>query len=282
MKIFLTGGTGFIGSQFIRQALALGHEVVAQRRPGSQPRITLPLEPQWVDRPLDGDFSRELKGSDVVVHLAAHTPNPPYASLSDCLYWNAVASVKLIEQAAQAGVNDIVVAGTYFEYGSATQGQVRVHPNTQMHPTQAYPISKAAATIALTGLARLLGLRLQILRIFQVYGEGEASTRFWPSLKAAALEGRDFPMSAGTQVRDFIEVGEVANKFIAALHFKDVRPGHAQIRNIGTGHGQSLIEFAQYWWRHWGAQGRLLSGQIPMRPGEPESIIANIEDIYEV
>jgi len=39
MKLFVTGGTGFIGSHFLNAALKNGHEVVAQHRPGSKPRI---------------------------------------------------------------------------------------------------------------------------------------------------------------------------------------------------------------------------------------------------
>lgn len=41
MKIFLTGGTGFIGSHFLNTVLNAGNEVIAICRPGSQPRISL-------------------------------------------------------------------------------------------------------------------------------------------------------------------------------------------------------------------------------------------------
>jgi nucleoside-diphosphate-sugar epimerase len=83
MKLFVTGGTGFVGSHFLRLAMEAGHEVVAQRRPGSKSRLKLSREPQWVDRLMDEDFSAELAGCDAVVHLAAHTPNPPYAPLDE-------------------------------------------------------------------------------------------------------------------------------------------------------------------------------------------------------
>lgn len=278
MRLFVTGGTGFVGSHFIQQALAAGHEIVAQRRPGSQPRLPLTQEPLWIDRPLDHDFTPELTGCDAVIHLAAHTPNPPYAPLDECLYWNVVASIRLLQQAAALGVKDMLVAGTCFEYGSAADGQNFIHPASDSRPTLPYPISKAAATTSCLGLARHLGLRLQVLRIFQVYGEGEAETRFWPSLRAAALEGRDFPMSAGAQVRDFITVNDVAQKFLKALDFEGVELGRPHLRNIGTGRGQSLLEFAQHWWNHWQATGRLLPGEVGLRPGELPRLVANITD----
>jgi nucleoside-diphosphate-sugar epimerase len=278
MKLFVTGGTGFVGSHFLRQALNVGHEVVAQRRPGSRTRLALAREPQWVDRPLDGDFSAELAGCKAVVHLAAHTPNPPYAALDECLYWNVLATVRLLQQAAAQEVKDVLVAGTCFEYGAAAEGQDFVHPATEVRPTLSYPISKAAATTSCLGLARNLGLRLEVLRIFQVFGEGEATTRFWPSLRAAALEGRDFPMSAGVQVRDFISVEDVARQFLTALSFDGVAPGVPHIRNVGTGKASSLLEFAQQWWATWRATGDLQPGQIALRPSEVPRLVANVID----
>ncbi len=280
MKIFLTGGTGFVGSHFLNQALAAGHTVVAQRRQGSCSRLPLVSEPVWLDRPLDNDFSEALAGCDAVVHLAAHTPNPPYAPLDECLYWNVVASVRLLQQAAHQGVKNILVAGTCFEYGLGAEGQDFVHPATEARPTLTYPISKAAATASCLGLARHLGLRLQVLRIFQVYGEGEAATRFWPSLRSAAIEGRNFPMSSGVQIRDFISAPEVARQFLDALDFKGVEAGRPQVRNVGTGRAQSLLDFAQHWWKTWNATGNLMAGQLGLRAGEVARLVANVKDIH--
>lgn len=279
MKLFVTGATGFVGSHFLQLALKAGHTVVAQRRPGSRPRIPLAREPQWVDRSLDGDFSVELADCNALVHLAAHTPNPPYAALDECLYWNVFATVRLLQQAANQGVRDILVAGTCFEYGAAAEGLDFVHPGTETKPTQTYPISKAAATTSCLGLARHLGLRLQVLRIFQVYGEGEAATRFWPSMRAAALEGRDFEMSAGVQIRDFVCVNEVARQFLEALAFDGVEPGRPHLRNVGTGRAQSLLDFSRYWWTEWQAKGQLKPGHVGLRPGELMRLVANVNDV---
>lgn len=278
MKIFVTGGTGFIGSHFLKQALAAGHDVVAQRRPGSSPRLPLVQEPVWIDRALDQDFTGQLSKCDAVVHFASHTPNPPYAALDECLYWNVFATTRLLQQASAQGVRNVLVAGTCFEYGSAAEGQDLVHPATEPRPALTYPISKAAATTACLGLARQLQLRMQVLRIFQVFGEGEAPTRFWPSLRAAALDGQDFSMSAGVQIRDFVHVVDVARQFLHALDFEGVEPGKPHVRNVGTGDGQSLLEFANFWWDKWRADGSLLPGQVGLRPGELARLVANVTD----
>ncbi len=268
MKIFLTGGTGFVGSHFVNQAHAAGHTLVAQRRPGSRPRIALEREPQWVDRALDGDFSAELQGCDAVVHLASHTPNPPYDTLERCLYWNVQASVSLLEQARQAGISRFICAGSCFEYGRAAERYERIPVTAPLEPALSYPTSKAAASVAFEGLAREKQLRLKLLRLFQVYGEGESENRLWPSLRRAARAGQDFPMSPGEQVRDFIDVVDVAAQIVMHLDFTDCREGEPQVHHVASGRPQTLLEFAHHWWSFWGATGRLLPGAVPYRAGE--------------
>lgn len=268
MKLFVTGGTGFVGSHFLAQALAAGHQVTALRRPGSSPRLRLPAEPDWLDGPLDGQYDAALQGIDVFVHLAAHTPNPPYAPLRECLYWNVLAALALASQAQAAGVGRFLVAGTCFEYGRAAERAPRLTTDTPLEPQLSYPTSKAAASVAFQGFAREAGLQLKLLRIFQVYGEGEQDHRLWPSLRTAARNGVDFPMSPGGQVRDFIEVGDVARQFLRHLDFTDTLPGQPQLRHVASGRPCTVLEFAQHWWRQWGARGQLEPGAVPYRPGE--------------
>jgi nucleoside-diphosphate-sugar epimerase len=94
-----------------------------------------------------------------------------------------------------------------------------------------YPTSKAAASTATIGLANTTKANLFLGRIFQVFGEGEAENRLWPSLRKAALAGEDFPMTPGEQIRDFIPVEDVAARFLAeATHLST----HIRIANVGT------------------------------------------------
>lgn len=268
MKLFVTGGTGFVGTHFLQQVLARGHEVVAQRRAGSQPRLPLSLQPVWVDRPLDANFEDVLAGCDALVHLASHTPNPPYAPLDACLYWNVYASLKLARQAQASGVGQFLIAGSCFEYGLAAENQVLITTDTPLRPMLSYPTSKAAASIAFEGFAREFVVKLKNLRIFQVYGEGEGEKRFWPALREAALAGRDFPMSPGEQVRDFIAVEEVARQFCEHLDFSSSVAGQPEVHHVASGRPQTLLAFAEFWWRQFQATGNLQPGAVPYRHNE--------------
>ncbi len=269
MKLFVTGGTGFIGSHFLNQAHAAGHDFVALRRSlTSVPRIPLVKEPTWVDAPLDGIPNDALSGCDAVVHLAAHTPNVPYDTLENCLQWNVLAPLKLFRTAVAAGIDRFVVAGSCFEYGKSGERYEFIPSNAPLEPTQSYPTSKAAASIAFCQLAIELNLKLSIHRIFQVYGDGEAEHRFWPSLRRAAFAGEDFPMTCGEQVRDFVPVEFVAKQLSDALQREDIVPGNPIITNIGSGNAQTLRNFAERMWEDLNAEGKLRVGEIHSRKHE--------------
>jgi len=268
MHIFLTGGTGLIGSHFLQLALGEGHGITALRRPGSQPRIALPLQPQWLEGSLEDDWSDVFGGCDAMVHLAAHGMDLKAGDWQECFRWNVSASLKLWQSAAEAGVRRFVIAGSCFEYGRSGERYEFIPVTAPLEPTAPYHSSKAAASMAALGLAVEKNLELIVLRPFHVYGPGEPAHRFWPSLHRAAAAGEDFPMSEGRQVRDFVPVHQVAASFLHAVTRGDLQAGSPAIENVGSGHPQTLLSFAGSEWKAAGATGRLLPGAIPMRASE--------------
>ena len=89
MRIFLTGGTYFIGSHFLKEALNSGNEIYAlKRNKNSICKIKLDQEPVWINSNLENVKSEHLIDIDVLIHLAAHSANYPYDSLENCLQYN--------------------------------------------------------------------------------------------------------------------------------------------------------------------------------------------------
>lgn len=279
MRIFVTGGTGFIGSHFINQAHASEHEVVALRRTSaSSPRIPLDKEPKWISKAMDELHQEDFSGCCSLVHFAAHSANVPYDTLENCLEQNVLHPLRLFRTAIKSGIRRYIIAGSCFEYGKAGEDYEFIPTTAPLEPTASYPASKAAASIAFQALAREENLELLILRIFQVYGEGEAASRFWPTLRKAAIAGENLPMSEGLQVRDFINVTDVAATFLAALERTDLQPGMPFIENLGSGIPLTLRAFAEAQWKAAGATGTLLPGIIPMRANEVMRYVPAIEN----
>jgi nucleoside-diphosphate-sugar epimerase len=202
------------------------------------------------------------------MHLAAYGVNPAQNDWKECFRWNVTASLDLWLKAAEVGIRRFVIAGSCFEYGLSGERYDYIPVTAPLLPTKPYDASKAAATAAAHAFAIAKHLQLVILRPFHVFGEGEAPNRLWPSLRSAALKGEDFSMTEGKQVRDFVPVELAAQSFVEALSDPFICDGQPVIRNLGTGHPQTLRDFAAFWWKHWGAKGNIKFGEIPYRSNE--------------
>jgi nucleoside-diphosphate-sugar epimerase len=276
MRIFVTGGTGFIGSHFLRAALAAGHEVRAVRRPGSKPRIQLEREPDWLDCGLENVTTDSIAGCEVLVHLASPGVSPKQASLEELFHWNVTVLLKLLSCARCAGVRRIVIAGTGLEYGRSAENYDYIPPSAPLLPITAYAASKAAGCIAATSYASEHSLQLAYLRIFTAYGEGQYEKSFWPSLHHAALSGSDFRMTAGEQILDFVPVEKVVARLVSALTHPHIEAGSPYIANVGLGRAVLLKDFAAAHWAEWGATGKLLLGALPYRKNEMMRLVPEV------
>lgn len=269
MKIFVTGGTGFLGTHFLGSPQANYHQVIALRRSESG-STCLPLckQPNWLTIALDQVTPEQLFGCDAVVHFASPGVSPKVAGWEELLYWNVVATMRLMRVAREAGVRRFVVAGTCAEYGRSADRFDPIPPDAPLEPTSAYAASKAAAFVALYGYAVEQAMELIYPRVFSAFGDGQYESNFWPSLKKAALEGRDFAMTPGEQVRDYLSVEEVATVFWRAVTSAIVQPGQPYVVNVGSGNPVTMRNFAEAWWSKLQAKGNLKVGAIPYRKNE--------------
>ena len=115
---------------------------------------------------------------------------------------------------------------------------------------------------------------MTIVRIFQVFGEGESRNRFWPSINKMAESGKDFEMTKGEQVRDFINVKTVAEEILIEALSKNRL---VSIKNIGSGKPQTLAEFAKKIWEDSNAKGKIFFGSKEYRKGEIFRYVPNIK-----
>ena len=95
MNLFVTGSTGFIGSHFVRIGLRAGHRIIAIRRSGSVPRISLPEEPIWLEKKLTDCEPHDFQGVDALIHFAGAGVNPKEANWDTCFQTNLTDSLKI-------------------------------------------------------------------------------------------------------------------------------------------------------------------------------------------
>ena len=135
--------------------------------------------------------------------------------------------------------------------------------------SQTYPASKAAASIAFIQFAKERKIGLSLLRLFQIYGEGELYSRLYPSLRRSAHSGGNFKMTKGEQIRDFMNVKLLAKKLFLELKNLIIEEKKIiKVQNIGSGKPMSILDFSKKVWIKEKAKGILIPGAIPYRKNE--------------
>lgn len=281
MRIFITGGNGFVGKRVLQNASAKGYKVIALTRNKEINGLPVYKNVKWVTGNISGDLREHLHGCSFVLHLASSsTLFKDQGDWQKAIETNVEGTLNLLEEGSKAGIKMYGICGSYFEYGLSCGEHAKIPPNAELKPTNAYGASKAAQSIICCAYARERKLKLGIMRLFHIYGEGEHESRFWPSLRRAARDGLDFNMSPGGQVKDIIDVGMAGSAIINNIEvIARATPGMPIALNIGGGVGKSLKEFAEEEWRRLDAEGVLRIGELSYRNDEIMHSVANIEQI---
>ena len=276
MHFFVTGSTGFIGSNFVNRALLNGHKVTALARNKSKPKIRLIKEPIWCRGELYDDWSNYLSKCDVFVHFAAAGVVNNYQNWEKCFDVNCIHFEILLRNAFKSGIEKFLICGSCFEYGSTGNEYKKIPIDAELKPIGAYSYSKALAGLSALNFAKKNNLRLILARLFYVYGKGEHPNRFWPSLVNAAIQGKDFKMTKGEQLRNFTNVEDSALSLLEVCEtLKSIKSGGI-IRNIGSEYNGSLKEFAYNEWEKLNAKGSIHTGYYSYRDNEVMSYVPDL------
>jgi dTDP-6-deoxy-L-talose 4-dehydrogenase (NAD+) len=186
---------------------------------------------------------------------------------------NLPACLHLIEQLTAVGLKRLIVSGTCYEYG-LQNGPLKEDLFT--NPVNCYGIAKDCLRRLIQNLYADQQLQLCWARIFYPIGIGQNPSSLIPSLVQAIKVGEKiFPMSSGRQLRDFIDVQEVARQLVLlALH-----PHATGVYNIGSGLPVSVYEKAQSIVSMYSSNIELVRGVIPDRMDEPLAFWADTTKI---
>lgn len=279
-RVLITGGSGFIATYVASLFVQNGYEVMLQTR-GNGVRNDL-INNKLVKMLSCSIFAlatEDLDSVDSIIHLASAGVSPQKASWNELEEVN-VRGVLSMCQLALKHKAKLVVAGSYAEYGKSGLKYDFIPVDAPLEPTFPYATSKAAGCNLALGFAKSEGLALAYLRIFNAFGKGQHKSNLWPSLVAAALAGRDFDMTPGEQVRDFVPVENVADQFFDVIDNSKLKPGSPYLINVASGNPQTIKEFSQHQWHKFSTGGRLNIGSIPYRPQEVMRYVPSMEAVY--
>lgn len=227
MKITITGGSGFIGSELCNLLLE-NHEIriydlIDPLIPTSTFFQGSVLE---IDKIIDA-----TKDSDLVIHLAAalgviNTEKNPVMTLDT----NILGIKNVLEACKINNIKKIIFSSSSEIYGEPLV--IPIKENDKIIPITNYGISKLTGEEYVKSYSKNFGLDFTIFRLFNVYGESQKNSWVIPEFVKKAISNEKITIHGdGSQVRAFCHVSDVAKAFSLAIE-----NGTNEIFNIGNDH----------------------------------------------
>jgi len=281
MKIFVTGGAGFIGSNFIRYVLqASRNDAIVNydklTYAGNLANLhSVTLHPGY--NFVKGDIcdavaaEKAMQGCDAVVHFAAesHVDRSIYEP-APVIQTNVTGTFTLLEVARRLAISRFVHISTDEVYGDIAPGAY-ASEDFPVQPSSPYSASKAASDLLVLSYVRTYKFPALITRSSNNYGPYQFPEKFLPLMITNALSDKPLPIYGdGKQQRDWLHVEDNCRGILAVLEHGKI--GH--VYNIGGSHVEENLAMAHRLLRLTGKPESLLS-YVTDRPGHDRRYALN-------
>jgi len=275
VRVLVTGGAGFIGSNLVRHLLAMDEGVEVTNLDALTYAGTLTSLADVQDDPrhrfvhgdiTDGGLLAEVvPGHDVVVNVAAESHNS-LAVVDPQRFFrtNVLGTVALLDAARRGGVERFHHISTCEVYGDLALDSAEVfHEDSPYRPRTPYNASKAGADHAVRAYHETFELPITITNCANNYGPFQFPEKVVPLFTTNALDGRPLPVYASSENRrEWIHVDDHVSAITLVLERGE--PGRTY--HVGTGEERSVAQLADAIIEHTGAD-RSLIREVPDRPG---------------
>ena len=241
MKILLTGATGFIGSAFIRFALARGHRLAALIIPSESIPANLPPNQnlRWLRGTLDDAPWKDITAfaPDVCMHMAWITTPGIYLESPENFRF-LESSIRFLRKIRESGTRHIFGLGSCVEY--QITDKPLLEDLTPVEPTTPYAKCKDELRRTLESDAKQHGLVFCWGRVFYPYGPGEHPSRLCSSIIQKLSRNEKIVLKTPNSTKDYIYIEDLADAILTVLEKK-----FRGTINLGTGIGVSVLEIAR-------------------------------------
>ncbi len=242
-NILVVGGTGFIGSSIIEEALLRGFSCTSLSRSAPPDCQTLEgveyLQADLCDRGSleflkERDFTYIVFAGGAVDHSALSTGGK---SVIDT---HLGGLINFTENINKTNLKRFIFFGSGDEYG--THSEVRNEADREA-PFSPYSFSKVACTHFLQMLHRTEGLSCVILRLFLAYGEKQKSNRVIPYIIQKSKSNAAIELGDGDNIRDFCHISDIVRAVFLVIASEGI---DGEIINIASGEPRKINEVAEF------------------------------------
>jgi len=281
-KILVTGGAGFIGSNFSNLMAKKGHKVVAfdNLSLGKTENLSDMVTFVKGDVNKEKDLLKSGKDFDYIVHLAASSSAPMFADDMYYAYQNNVSGhIRVMQYAKKIGVKKMLFASTSSIYGNNPTPLVE---DQEVVPPNHYSVTKFAQEGASRVFSKAESLEIIAFRFMSIYGLNEGHKTTFANLVSQfiwdmAKDKSPVLYGDGKQERDFTNVKDVCQGIELAMNSK--KKYGFNIFNIGTEKSINLIELVELINK---AMGKKIKPEFipnPVKEGYVKSQLASVDKI---
>ena len=290
MKILLTGGAGYIGSNTSYNLIEKGHDVTIIDNLENGNLKLVPKDSCFIESDIS-DVEKitnllKKKKFDLIIHFAAYTRVAESVKFPEKYFMNNFEKAKIFfDICINNNLKKIIFSSTGAIYGTSDEKYLK--ENKKPDPINTYSASKLKFENYLKELAYEKKINAIILRYFNVCGaDGKLRTGLMSNpdnlIKAICevalrkkntliVNGNDYKTKDGTSVRDYIHVTDLATAHIAALEYLRDKQKNITL-NLASGKGYSVLDVIK-------TAEKITGKEIPFkildrRAGDPSQVVA--------
>lgn len=242
MRLLVTGGAGFIGSNFVRRIIdgsltGIDHVTVLDKLTYAGTLSNLKMLPKDSFEFIRGDIAdpalidRLTKQHEALVNFAAESHvDRSISGARDFIETNVLGTQNLLDASLRNGVKTFVQVSTDEVYGSISEGSWT--EDFPLLPNSPYSASKASADLIARSYNRTFGLDIRITRCSNNYGPHQFPEKVIPLFVTNLIDNKKVPLyGSGSNVRDWLHVDDHCRGIFAVL----TKGKSGNIYNIGGG-----------------------------------------------
>ncbi|MEN2995049.1 MAG: dTDP-glucose 4,6-dehydratase [Thermodesulfovibrio sp.] len=282
MKVLVTGGAGFIGSDFVRIAARKGWKVTVVDKltyAGDMERLK-PIQDRIDFYNVDILDKVELRKifekqrPQTVLHFAAET-NIDKSVIEPSIFMetNIIGTIYLLELANEFKVEKFINITSYEEYGEIKEGER--DEDCPLNPRSPYAVSKASSDMLGQVYWRALKLPVITVRLCSIYGPWQNPERLIPMTILKALRDEQIPIyGTGDIIREWLYLCDCVRAILLLLEKGKV----GEVYNVGSGERFTVIEIVKQILKIMDKPESLIKF-VPDRPGHEKRFAINSEKI---